>query len=144
MFFPPVSFFNHVAIQIPMVEINDGLLYSDTHMWILKEGKNVRTGLTDFGQTDLGEVVFVDIPKVGSGVKRGDEIGALESVKTVESLFAPVSGKIVASNTDLSGAPGKVNASPYADGWIAVIEMTDENELKGLMDADAYKRFCIK
>jgi len=127
-----------------MVEIRDDLLYSDTHMWILKEGTKVRIGLTDFGQTDLGEVVFVDLPKAGSNVSRGTEFGALESVKTVESLFSPVSGKIIESNEVLSGSPGIVNSSPYADGWITVIELADQSELKDLMGPDSYREFCIK
>ena len=127
-----------------MVEVKDGLLYSETHMWVRTEGGNARVGLTDFGQTDLGEVVFVDVPEIGSEVRRGDEFGALESVKTVESLFSPVSGKVVGSNADLSGAPGTVNTSPYADGWIAVIEMSNGDELKDLMNADSYRKLCIK
>jgi len=127
-----------------MVEVKDDLLYSDTHMWILKEGTKVRIGLTDFGQTDMGEVVFADLPKTGSDVIRGDEFGALESVKTVESLFSPISGKIIESNAILSGSPETVNSSPYSDGWIAVIELTDQSELKDLMDSESYRKFCIK
>jgi len=127
-----------------MVEIKDDLLYSDTHMWILKEGARVRIGLTDFGQTDLGEVVFVDLPKAGSDIIRGDELGALESVKTIESLFSPVSGKIIESNTVLLGSPGTVNSSPYSDGWIAVIELTDHSELEDLMGPESYREFCIE
>jgi len=127
-----------------MVEVKEDLLYSDTHMWIRKEGDNVRIGLTDFGQTDLGEVVFADLPEVGSDVARGDEFGALESVKTVESLFSPVSGKIVGSNTVLASSPATLNSSPYADGWIAVIELTDVSELNDLMGADSYREFCIE
>lgn len=128
-----------------MVEVREGLLYSETGMWLKDLGGNkVRIGMTDYAQTDLGDVVFVDLPKEGSDVNKGDEFGALESVKTVEVLYSPVSGKVAECNAALSGSPETINSSPYDDGWIATVMMNDASELKGLMDAKAYVEFSAK
>lgn len=121
-----------------MAEVRNELLYTENHMWVRVEGPKVYVGMTDFAQNDLGDVVFVDLPKPGKEVKMGDEFGAMESVKTVEPIYAPVSGKILESNAALSDAPEKVNESPYDDGWITVIELNDPEELKRLLNASAY------
>jgi len=123
-----------------MVEVRNGLLYTETHEWVQKtDDGTVVIGITDHAQHEAGDIVFVEVPKEGTEVKAGDESGALESVKTVEPLYSPVSGKIIRSNTMLENAPETINSSPYDDGWLAVIKLSDPSELDKMMDAAAYK-----
>jgi glycine cleavage system H protein len=123
-----------------MREVRDGLLYTKTHEWIKKnDDGTVIMGITDHAQHEIGEAVFIEIPKEGADVAAGDEIGAIESVKTVVPTYSPVSGKIVSSNVSLEDAPDTINASPYDDGWITIIKSSDPAELEGMIDADAYK-----
>lgn len=113
--------------------------YTKEHEWVQIEGKRARVGITDHAQAELGDVVFVELPSMGTVVKKGGHLGTVESVKAVSDLFAPVSGKVVAVNGDLETSPETVNQSPHADGWIAVLEISDPSEANDLLDAAAYE-----
>lgn len=112
--------------------------YSEEHEWVKAEGKLATVGITDFAQGELGDIVFVELPKVGDVLSRGDPFGSVESVKTVSELYAPVSGKVVKVNDGLQDAPEKINASPYADGWMVVVELSDPDELEKLWTPEKY------
>jgi glycine cleavage system H protein len=115
--------------------------YTREHEWVQIEGKRARVGITDHAQAELGDVVFVELPSMGTVVKKGGHLGTVESVKAVSDLFAPVSGKVVAVNGDLETSPETVNQSPHADGWIVVLEISDPSEANDLLDAAAYEAF---
>lgn len=112
--------------------------YSEDHEWAKAEGNRVTVGLTDFAQNELGEIVFVELPEPGTVLEAGQPYGSVESVKTVSELYAPLGGKVVAVNTSLLDAPEKVNASPYEDGWMIVVETDDSTEFEQLWTADKY------
>lgn len=115
------------------------LRYSEEHEWVKLEGETVRVGITDFAQHELGDIVFVELPEVGDEVTADEPFGSVESVKTVSELYAPVSGKVVAINEDLSDSPEFVNESPYEKAWMIVIEPSDAGELDNLMTAEQYE-----
>jgi glycine cleavage system H protein len=116
------------------------LKYTKDHEWVKVEGKLARIGITDHAQTELTEIVFVELPAVGKEVKAGEVLGNVESVKTVSEVFAPVSGTVKEANGKLVDSPELLNKDPYAQGWVAVVEMADSSELSALMSADDYKR----
>jgi glycine cleavage system H protein len=115
------------------------LRYSEEHEWVKVEGEQVRVGITDFAQHELGDIVFVELPEVGDVVTVNEPFGSVESVKTVSELYAPISGKVVAINEDLSDSPEFVNESPYEKAWMIVLEPTDTGELDSLMSAEQYE-----
>jgi glycine cleavage system H protein len=115
--------------------------YTKEHEWVQIEGKRARVGITDHAQAELGDVVFVELPSMGTVVKKGGHLGTVESVKAVSDLFAPVGGKVVVVNSDLETSPETVNQSPHADGWIAILEISDPSEANDLLDAAAYEAF---
>ncbi|HWI51696.1 MAG TPA: glycine cleavage system protein GcvH [Symbiobacteriaceae bacterium] len=115
-----------------------GLRYTKEHEWIKVEGNIGTVGITDFAQHHLGDVVFVEVPAVGRVLKAHEQFGVVESVKTVSDLYIPVSGKVVEVNTELESAPETVNASPYDNGWIMKIELSNPAEVDALLDAAAY------
>ena len=115
------------------------LRYSAEHLWVRDAGGGiVLTGITDFAQEQLGEVVYVDLPDAGATVTQGEPFGVVESVKAVSDLFAPVTGEVVARNDALDDAPETVNASPYGDAWMLRIRPSDAAQIEGLLDAKAY------
>ncbi|MGA9173660.1 MAG: glycine cleavage system protein GcvH [Thermoactinomyces sp.] len=117
------------------------LRYSEEHEWVGRlEGNKVRIGITDFAQSELGDIVFVELPEAGTELKAGEPFGSVESVKTVSELYAPVSGKVLEVNASLEGSPENVNDSPYEDGWMIVVEMADPSELENLLDAEGYEK----
>lgn len=118
----------------------DDLLYSPTHEWARVEGNRVVVGITDYAQSELGDVTYLELPGVGSPVKANEPFGIIESVKADEELYAPVSGTVVDVNEEAITAPEVVNEDPYGRGWLIIVEMSDPDELKGLMSAEAYKR----
>ena len=122
-----------------MSQVPAGLKYSKEHEWVRVDGNTVFIGITDFAQDELGDIVFVELPEVGSTVNANDTFGTVESVKTVSDLFAPVSGKVVQVNKDLEDAPEKVNKDPFDGGWMIAIEMSNTAELEALLDDAAYK-----
>ena len=123
------------------MEFPQELRYTEQHEWIRAEGDRVRVGITDFAQDALGDVVYVDVPEVGTEVKAGQAFGEVESTKSVSDVYAPVSGTVVERNGTLSDAPETVNDDPYGQGWMIVIEPTDRSELEALLDASAYRQF---
>jgi len=120
------------------------LKYSKDHEWVKVEGKVAIIGVTDFAQSQLGDVVFVELPDESSTVKVGDGFSVIESVKAVSDIYAPVSGKIVKVNQALTDAPDLINQEPYGEGWIVVIEMSDSSELDDLLDSDAYAQLVAE
>jgi glycine cleavage system H protein len=121
------------------VNVPDDLKYSDDHEWVRQEDGRIRFGITDYAQDALGDVVFVQVPTVGSVVTKGSSISEVESTKSVSDIYAPVSGTVVEANEGLEDAPQRVNEDPYGEGWIAVIEPSDASELDQLLDAAAYR-----
>ena len=125
------------------MNVPEDLRYSSEHEWArrLDVESRVRVGITDFAQDSLGDVVFVDLPAVGTSVAANDTVGELESTKSVSEMYAPVSGTVVAVNEALAESPQLLNEDPYGDGWLCEIDMSDAAELDGLMDAAAYQSF---
>jgi glycine cleavage system H protein len=122
--------------------IPENLKYTMEHEWVnVKEGKGV-IGITQFAQEQLGDVVFVELPEVGTELTQGNPFGVVESVKTVSDLYAPVSGNVVAVNKNLETQPELVNAEPFEQGWIIEIELSDPKELDTLLDANKYAEQC--
>lgn len=117
----------------------DDLKYTKEHEWIRVNGNIGTIGITDFAQSELGDIVFVDIKKDLVEIKQGEVFGTIEAVKTVSDLFAPASGKIIEINTNLESNAEVVNKDPYGDGWIIKIELSNPSELDNLLDAQAYK-----
>lgn len=115
------------------------LKYTSDHEWVrIGDGSVVRTGITDYAQDQLGDIVFVQLPDVGTEVTAGDAVGEVESTKSVSDIYAPVSGKITARNDALDGQPDLVNSDPYGAGWMLEIEVTNPADVDALMDASAY------
>jgi len=114
--------------------------YTKDHEWVKQEGKLARVGITDHAQTELTEIVFVELPAAGKEVKAGEVLGNVESVKTVSEVFSPVTGTVRESNGKLVDSPELLNKDPYGQGWIATVEMSNPSELNSLMSADDYKR----
>ena len=121
------------------MEFPEELKYTEEHEWVLVEGDLAMIGITDFAQDALGDVVFVELPAVGSEVTTGKAFGVVESVKAVSDVYAPVSGTVEEINEELPDAPEIINTSPYGDGWMIKIRMSNPGELDGLMDAAAYQ-----
>jgi len=121
--------------------IPSDLRYHKEHEWVRIEGDRAMIGISDFAQDALGDVVYLALPKIGATVSCGAEVTEIESTKTVSSLFAPVSGTIVAVNARLADHPEFINRDPYGDGWILVLQMTQPDEVGRLMDAAQYEAF---
>jgi glycine cleavage system H protein len=126
------------------MEVPNELLYTEEHEWIRVEGQNAVIGVTQFAQDQLGDIVFVELPEVGSLIEKESPFGVVESVKTVSDLYAPVSGKVTKVNTELETHPENVNSEPYGKGWIVEIEISDVKELESLLDPEAYIEQCQK
>jgi glycine cleavage system H protein len=117
------------------------LKYHKEHEWIRLNGKQATLGISHFAQDALGDIVFLDLPKVGTAVTANQQIGEVESTKTTSSIYTPVSGTIARINTDLKDHPEVVNSDPYGKGWIAVIELSDPRQVESLMTAAQYEAF---
>ena len=115
------------------------LLYTDTHEWVKNEGNQVTVGLTDYAQSQLKDIVYVELPEIGSGFKKGESIGVVESVKTAADLFSPVSGRVLEINVTLKDSPQFINQDPYGKGWVLRMDLRDKGELKGLLTSTAYQ-----
>jgi len=120
------------------------LRYHEEHEWIRVDGKQATMGISNFAQDALGDIVFIDMPKVGTAVTAGQQIGEVESTKTTSSIYTPVTGKIVNVNADLKDHPEVVNADPYGKGWMVVIELSDPGQINRLMTAAQYEEFLKK
>ncbi|MDM5249993.1 glycine cleavage system protein GcvH [Lysinibacillus sp. G4S2] len=114
------------------------LRYSEEHEWVKLEDGKVRIGISHFAQSELGDIVFVELPQVGDEIKTDDPFGSVESVKTVSELYAPISGTVVEVNADLEDSPEFVNESPYEKAWMIVVEPADASEVEKLMTAEQY------
>jgi glycine cleavage system H protein len=123
------------------MEFPDELKYTEEHEWVLLEDGVVTVGISDFAQDALGDVVFVEIPEVGTILEVGKPFGVVESVKAVSDVYAPVSGEVIEINEELQDTPELINTSPYEDGWMIKIKLADNTELDDLMDADGYQEF---
>ncbi|HZJ57828.1 MAG TPA: glycine cleavage system protein GcvH [Clostridia bacterium] len=123
------------------MKVLEGLKYAKGHEWVRVEESRAYIGITDFAQDELGDIVFIELPEVGTGVEEGDILGSVESVKAASDIYAPVSGTVIEVNDELEGSPELVNEEPF-ESWIAVIEMEDTEELNDLMDAEEYQKFC--
>ena len=121
-------------------EIRDGLKYTETHEWLKIKGNKALVGITDHAQSELTDIVFVELPEVGKEIKKGEELCVVESVKSVSEIYAPLSGNVVNVNKKLDDSPEIVNESPYDDGWLVEIEIKDKSEIDGLLDAESYKK----
>jgi len=117
------------------------LLYTKEHEWVEADGDTCAVGITDYAQSQLGDVVFVELPQTGTAVKAGETFGVVESVKSVSDLYSPVSGEIAETNADLESEPEIVNDSPYERGWMIKIKMNDTSELDCLLTAEQYGEY---
>jgi len=115
--------------------------YTKDHEWVRMEGDVAVVGITDYAQTQLGDVVYVELPEIGRRVEKGKEAAVVESVKAASEVFAPVSGEVVAVNAELAGEPGRVNSDPMGEGWFMKLRVADAKDLGELMDEAAYGRF---
>lgn len=116
------------------------LKYTKNHEWVKVEGDLARVGITDHAQTELTEIVFVELPAVGKDISKGEVLGNVESVKTVSEVFSPVSGTVKEKNDKLVDSPELLNKDPYGGGWVAVVEMSNPDDLSDLVSADEYKK----
>jgi glycine cleavage system H protein len=121
------------------MNVPEDLRYSKDHEWARLEGDRVRVGITDYAQDALGDVVFIELPEIGSTVKLDESFSEVESTKSVSDVYAPLAGTIVEINTDLADAPERINEDPYGDGWICLIEPEDAAAYESLLDAAAYR-----
>ena len=127
-----------------MMNIPKELKYSSDHEWVKADGDVVYIGVSDFAQSQLGDVVFVEIPDEGREIKAGETFSVIESVKAVSDIIAPVSGKIVKVNDALGDTPELINQDPYGDAWIVAVELSDPSEVDALLDADAYEKLTAE
>lgn len=125
-----------------MSKVLSDLLYTKEHEWVLKlDGNKVRIGITDFAQSALGDIVFIELPEIGTEVSANDSMGSVESVKSVSDIYAPVAGTVSAVNGALEDAPEQINADPYGEGWIAEFELSGELSPEGLLTPEEYDEY---
>jgi glycine cleavage system H protein len=122
------------------MNVPDDLLYTETHEWIKREGENVRIGVTDHAQSELTDVVYVELPKMDRQANAKEAIAVVESVKAASDIYAPVKGKVVEINKALEADAGLINREPYGQGWIFVLKIDNADDLKQLKDAAAYRK----
>jgi len=120
-------------------EVRKDLKYTDTHEWLKLTDDTATVGITDHAQTELTDIVFVELPEIGKEIKKGEELCVVESVKSVTEIYSPITGKVANVNKRLEDAPETINESPYDEGWLVEIEVKDKSEFKSLLDAEAYK-----
>ncbi len=121
-------------------EVREDLKYTKSHEWIKIKDDVAVVGITDHAQAELTDIVFVELPEAGKEVKKGEELCVIESVKSVSEIYAPVNGKIVKVNSKLEDSPEIINESPYDDGWLVELEISDKSEVDSLLDAAEYKK----
>lgn len=123
------------------MEVPGHLLYTRTDEWVRVEGDEVVIGITDYAQSELGDIVYLDLPEAGRYLQQDESFGAIESVKAASDMYAPVEGEVIEVNTGLAAALEKINTAPYADGWFLRIRMKDPSQLDSLMTAEQYKQY---
>ena len=121
------------------MEIKENLSYTNDHEWIKIDGNTALVGITDFAQSELGDIVFIEVDTIGEDLNKNEVFGTVEAVKTVSDLFIPVSGKVLEFNSALEDNPELVNESPYEEGWIVKMEISNLDEISDLLDSKAYK-----
>lgn len=121
--------------------VPDDLYYSKEHIWVKIDGDIATIGITDYGQHQLGDIVFIDMPENGREVESGEVIASVESIKAISEIYAPLTGKIISINEDLANDPSVINSDPYGDGWICDIQMKDPSEVEDLMTAEDYRAY---
>lgn len=122
-----------------MTRVDDASRYTETHDWVRTDGDIATFGVTDYAQDQLSDIVFVELPEIGSTYNKGDVYAVVESVKAASDCYSPVSGEVVEVNSELESNPGLVNADPYGDGWFVKVRMSDPAELDELRSADSYR-----
>jgi glycine cleavage system H protein len=124
-----------------VVQVKADLRYAKTHEWVKVDGDTVTMGVSDFAQSELGDITYLELPEPGESVTQSEPLGVIESVKAASDIYSPVSGEIVEANDTVVEAPESVNASPYDDAWLVKIKLSDPSELDSLMDGAAYEKF---
>lgn len=124
-----------------MVQIKSDLRYTKSHEWVKVDGDTVTMGVSDFAQSELGDITYLELPEPGESVTQSEPMGVIESVKAASDVYSPVTGEIVEANENVVDAPESVNSSPYEDAWLVKIKMSDPSQLDALMDSDAYEKF---
>ena len=122
----------------------EDLHYTKQHEWVRASGETGTVGITDYAQQQLGDIVYVDLPKMGTSLEKGKVMGSVESVKAVSDIYAPVSGEVVGINDALATAPEKLNESPHADGWLVKIKLSAPDEISGLLSAADYEKYVAE
>lgn len=123
------------------MELPEGIKYSKEHEWVLVEDHVAIIGITEYAQQELGDIVYVELPEIGEKIVKDDPFGAVESVKAVSDIYAPVSGTVIEVNDALPDGPETINDDPYGDGWMIKVEMSDKDDLKDLMSAEEYAEY---
>ena len=126
-----------------MSEVPSELKFLSSHEWVLVEGDIATIGVSDHAQELLGDLVYVELPEVGTTVAAGDSVGVIESVKAASDTYAPISGEVIEINEDLEDAPERINVDPYGDGWMYKLAIEDPEELENLLDAEAYSESIV-
>lgn len=121
------------------MEVPDNLIYTQSHEWVRLDKDLATIGITDYAQEELGDVVYVELPPAGRSVDKDEAFGGIESVKAASDLFSPLSGEVVEVNDALAGAPDLVNSSPYGDGWMVVLRLSDPTEAQKLLSPESYR-----
>ncbi|MDI3340361.1 MAG: glycine cleavage system protein GcvH [Sphaerobacter sp.] len=124
-----------------MAQVAQGLRYTKTHEWVKVEGDVATVGVSDFAQSELGDITYLELPEPGTRVTAGEPMGVIESVKAASDIYAPVSGEVIEANSEVVDSPETVNASPYERAWLVKVRMSDPSEVDALMDAEAYEAF---
>ncbi|MEA3476075.1 MAG: glycine cleavage system protein GcvH [Candidatus Cloacimonadota bacterium] len=120
--------------------VKDDLKYTETHEWIKISGKEATIGITDYAQKELGDIVFIELPEIGTELSREDVLATVEAVKAVEEIYIPISGRIIDVNSKVADTPDLLNSSPYDEGWIVKFEIMNEDEMENLLSAEDYKK----
>ena len=125
------------------MDIKENLKYTKDHEWVRIEGNKAEVGITDHAQKELGDIVYVELPEIEDEIDAGDEFGSIESVKAVSSLFMPMSGRVIATNTELKDSPEIINEECYDEGWVIRLELTNQEESSELLSSEDYKEFLL-
>ena len=122
----------------------DNFRYTKEHEWVHVEGDSGTVGITDHAQKELGDIVYVDLPKVGTTVEKGKKLGSVESVKAVSEIYAPANGEVIEANGDLQNSPEKINSNPHGAAWLIKVRLTNAAGISDLMDAAAYEAYIAE
>jgi glycine cleavage system H protein len=134
-----LTFTHRLSQERTVTQVPEDLFYSEEHEWLRLEGDVAIVGITDFAQDQLGDIVYVDLPEVGSTIELGSVVGELESTKSVSDIFSPVSGEVIARNSELDGSAELINTDPYGEGWLFKVRPSDGDATDGLLTAEGYQ-----